>query len=241
MGKIINLEDKKSADKGINLLEVLNGKKVYSRFSNRLVTFVEDITDEMYEEEDGVYSTGVYTMIDNIEGIEDDCSGMYCKMKDGSTYNMEDFYAEFGAYDKNSNFPENVMNLIADRNGDDDMNEDDEETMFEAQRGFSFTVKTSYKNVEELVNVFDECGFPPVSPEYLITGHKKEGSDNKYVFDYYCGFEGYGNKFFQFGFQHTVEGGDDDLEAFVLDMLEGNFDNMSWSEALKELGYEIND
>ncbi len=107
--------------------------------------------------------------------------------------------------------------------------------VFSMQKGFSFTVRYSYKNVEELVWVFDKHNLNPMDVEYLVTGHRIDGSDNKYFLEFSCGFEGFGHKYSQFGLVQDIEGGDDALEAFVLDMLEGNFDNMDWSGALREL------
>lgn len=100
--------------KKIDLIEVMNGKQIFSIYTNKLVTFVDEITEEMCEIETGVYSDGM-TLID-VEGeAEKDIAGMYCKMKDGSIYNMEDFYAVYGAFDSASKFAKNVINLIADR------------------------------------------------------------------------------------------------------------------------------
>lgn len=40
---------------------------------------------------------------------------MYFILKDSSAVCCEDFYAEHGSYDKNSNFIEDIKNLVADR------------------------------------------------------------------------------------------------------------------------------
>lgn len=100
--------------KKINLVELMNGKQIYSIYTSKLVTFVDEITEEMCKLKTGVYSDGM-TLIDNEGNAEKDIAGMYCNMKDGSIHNMEDFYAEFGAFDNASRFAKNVVNLIADR------------------------------------------------------------------------------------------------------------------------------
>ena len=46
---------------------------------------------------------------------KNDIQQMYCIMKDGSCYNMEDFYSDFGAYEDGDEFYNNVDELIADR------------------------------------------------------------------------------------------------------------------------------
>ena len=48
----------------------------------------------------GVYSDGM-TLIDGIDHCEDDISQMYFVLKSGGVANCEDFYEEYGAYDKN--------------------------------------------------------------------------------------------------------------------------------------------
>lgn len=68
----------------------------------------------MYEEDNGIFSDGI-TLIDNEEEVEKDIAGMYCIMKDGRPYNLEDFYADFGAFSNARSFQKNIVNLIADR------------------------------------------------------------------------------------------------------------------------------
>lgn len=105
--------------------------------------------------------------------------------------------------------------------------------MFSIQKGFSFTVRYSYENVKELVRAFDEYGLEPMDIEYLVTGHKIDGSDNRYFFEFSCGFQDYGQKYSQFSLEDEIEGGDDALEAYVLDMIESNFDDMYWSDTFR--------
>lgn len=96
----------------------MNRKKIYSRISDKLITFVEEITTEMYETEFGVFSDGI-NLIDNIANCEDDIQSMYCITKDGSYYNMEDFYSDYRMYDNKDAFFTIVEELIANRDEDE--------------------------------------------------------------------------------------------------------------------------
>ena len=97
-----------------NIRELLNKKKIYSSFSNHLVTFVEHI-DAVSSDDQGVYSDGI-VMIDNIANAEDDVQQMYCELKHGGTLCMEDFYADYGCFsDKEELLFNNIAELIADR------------------------------------------------------------------------------------------------------------------------------
>lgn len=91
----------------------MNSKKVYSCFSNELVTFVESL-DSITEDTKGVFSDGI-SLLDNIADAEDDIQKMYFVMKDGSIKNCEDFFYEHGAYQKDSHFIEDIKNFVADR------------------------------------------------------------------------------------------------------------------------------
>lgn len=97
-----------------DFIRLLNTKKIYSRYSNKLVTFAETITLKMCKTKFGVFSDGT-TILDNIADCENDISGMYCVMKDGFYYNMEDFYTEFGAFNDSTTFYKNIEALIEDR------------------------------------------------------------------------------------------------------------------------------
>lgn len=97
-------------------IELLNKKRVFSRFSDFPVTFVDDI-DEL-EEEKGVFSDGL-NLLDNIEEAEDDIQQMYFVLKDGSFYNCQDFYSDFGAYEEGDKFIKNIEKYVMDRKGCD--------------------------------------------------------------------------------------------------------------------------
>lgn len=95
------------------IIKLLNSKKVYSRFTDKLVTFVDSLS-EIPENQEGVFSDGM-TLIDTFEDVEDDIQEMYFVMKDGSIYNCEDFYSDMGAYSPGSKFIENIDNYVAER------------------------------------------------------------------------------------------------------------------------------
>lgn len=94
-------------------IELMNTKKVFSTYSNELITFVESL-DSIAEGTKGVFSNGM-TLLDNIADAEDDIQHMYFVLKDGTIENCEDFYSEHGAFEENSNFIEDIKNLVADR------------------------------------------------------------------------------------------------------------------------------
>ena len=100
--------------KEFDIIGLLNTKKIYSRFSNKPIVFVEEITQDIIDKGQGVYSDGM-TLLDFVEDAEDDISNMYCVLKTGHFYNMEDFYAEYGAFEDAEVFFENLKNLIADK------------------------------------------------------------------------------------------------------------------------------
>lgn len=100
------------------LINVLNGKKIYSVESNESVVFVDDVYDETLTN-NKVYSDGI-NMIDYIADFEDDISMMYCILKNGGFCNMEDFYSDNGAFDDFDAFFKNVKELIADRDNYED-------------------------------------------------------------------------------------------------------------------------
>ena len=97
-----------------DFIKLMDSKRIYSRFSGHIIKFVDEITEDMWKDDKGVYSDGM-TLCDGIENVEDDIQQMYCIMKDGSCYNMEDFYSDFGAYEDGDEFYNNVNELIADR------------------------------------------------------------------------------------------------------------------------------
>lgn len=99
-------------DPKFEMIKIMNTKQIYSIETGKLITFYSQITDEMYENTPTPFSDGL-TLIE--DDFEDDISQMYCIMKDGSSYNMEDFYSDFGAFEKSDRFLKNVISLIADR------------------------------------------------------------------------------------------------------------------------------
>ena len=120
-----------------------------------------------------------------------------------------------------------------------ELNNTQKETgLFIVEECKSFIVKTSYKNIPELVKEDEKygIGFPDV--EFIINCCREDG---KYKLDFYAGFENYGNKYFEYGM--LVDVSDKNLKEYVLDMLESNLDNIYLGEMLKvyleEFGIEI--
>ena len=75
-----------------DFLELLNRKKIYSRFSHRLVEFVPSL-DNLEDTKHGVYSDGM-VLIDYEANATDDIQYMYFDPKIPKihkAYNMEDF------------------------------------------------------------------------------------------------------------------------------------------------------
>lgn len=99
------------------LTELLNKKKIYSRFSGKLVNFTESF-DDCLEKGEGVWSDGL-NMIDFYDNTEDDIQQMTCKYKCGRWYNMEDFYSSHHAFDDGEKFLKDIDRLIADRDDND--------------------------------------------------------------------------------------------------------------------------
>ena len=62
-------------------------------------------------------------MIDHVGNLEDGIQEMYCILKDGCCYNMEDFYAEHHAFDDGKTFYKENENLIADKKDVADANQ----------------------------------------------------------------------------------------------------------------------
>ena len=86
-------------------LDKLNTKMIFSRYSDSLVYFVEDLDNVI---EDEVIKLGYYAISDGMELIDfknnivDDISNMYC-VKSQITRdfsNLEDFYSEINFYDE---------------------------------------------------------------------------------------------------------------------------------------------
>ena len=104
------------------LLEKLNSKMIFSRFTDSLVYFVEDI--ETVSDED-IKKLGYYAvsdgmcMIDFKENVMDDISCMYGvkSFSPPEFSNLEDFYSEIGFYDDNVAEEQiiNSFNVFLDR------------------------------------------------------------------------------------------------------------------------------
>ena len=100
-----------------DLVKLLNKKKVYSRFSGKIVNFTDSF-DECLEKGSGVWSNGL-NMIDFYANSEDDIQQMLCKYKCGRWYIMEDFYSSHHAFDNGEKFLKDIDRLIADRDDND--------------------------------------------------------------------------------------------------------------------------
>ena len=99
------------------LVELLNKKKIYSRFSGKIVNFTDSF-DKCLEKGSGVWSYGL-NMIDFYANSEDDIQQMLCKYKCGRWYIMEDFYSSHHAFDNGEKFLKDIDRLIADRDDND--------------------------------------------------------------------------------------------------------------------------
>lgn len=95
------------------LVELLNKKKIYSRFSGKLVNFLDSF-EECLEKKEGAWSDGI-NLIDFYANAEDDIQQMICKYKTGRHHNMEDFYSSHHAYTNGEKFLQDIDKLIADR------------------------------------------------------------------------------------------------------------------------------
>ena len=89
---------------------------------------------------------------------------------------------------------------------------------FKKKNAIAFTVKTNYKKVDGLEDehtasytritleeIFDKFDVEPANPEYLVTVQKDDEKEGRYIFELYCGFEHYGNKFWVVGIPYDVE------------------------------------
>lgn len=94
-------------------LELIGRKEVRSIFSGTLVRFVHELP-EGDAQLSGAYSDGL-NLVDFDEHCEDDIQQMFCRLRSGGRYNLEDFYAYFGAYEKDSAFPKMIAALMRDR------------------------------------------------------------------------------------------------------------------------------
>lgn len=96
------------------------------------------------------------------------------------------------------------------------------------EKGVSFTIKTDYYNVPDLVEASEKYGveFPQVT--YVVNCRKQEDG---YMCEFFCGFEDYGNMYYQFGIVENWAV--DELEDLAVNMVINNFDNMCWEEPIK--------
>lgn len=80
-----------------SIFDVIKDKVFFSCFSNEMAIVVEEMPEEC---EDGkVYFDGM-TLIDGIEGVEDDIQQVYSYTEYGKKVNLEEYYSENRAYDK---------------------------------------------------------------------------------------------------------------------------------------------
>lgn len=97
-----------------DFIHLFNNKRIYSRFSDKEVTFVEEITAEIKAQKKGVFSTLIY-LLDYDGKAEDDIQSMYAVCKDGTIINMEDFFSIHNAYGDKEAFYNAAKQIIADR------------------------------------------------------------------------------------------------------------------------------
>ena len=98
-------------------MKLMNTKQVYSRYSNKLVTFMDFSVEELLEKigpDEGPFCNG-FELVDNEEEAYLEIKDMYVVLKDGSAMNLQDFSTEYGAYREGDEFIENIKNLVADR------------------------------------------------------------------------------------------------------------------------------
>ena len=101
--------------------------------------------------------------------------------------------------------------------------------LFEVEECKSFIVKTGYENIPELVKAYEKYGIEFPDVEFIINCRRE---DDKYMLDFYIGFENYGNRYFDFGL--PVDISEEKLKEYILGMIEENFDNTYWGEMLKD-------
>ena len=97
-----------------NLIKLLNGKEIYSRFSGKPVQFVDELTQEHYGRDDGVFSDGMF-LLDNYDPCEDDIQQMVCILKNNHSQTLEDFYEQNKAYDDGVFFFNAIARKIKDK------------------------------------------------------------------------------------------------------------------------------
>lgn len=207
--------------KEIDFTALMNSKKIYASDSDMLVTFVDEITDELLQIKDCVFCDGM-TVLDNIGDYEDDIQSLYCIMKDGQEYCMQEFYTDFGAYEDREVFLNNIINLIADRS--DNLNvcscgEYGPDFVIGKKRE-ALTIDVKYKGYDLQIVI-----------EYVMeNGKLKE-------YEVWTTAPKYGLKYFDFG-TITKDGkvAEETLEELI-DLIYGNFlaENICFKPIIKEL------
>lgn len=107
------------------LFEILNKKKVYSRYSNELVDFVDSISvdDAISAHKNGKVICDLIFLIDGVANVESDIKKMYFEMESpceckGNYYNFYDFFNENGIFNKDfkpKKFLENINTYVENR------------------------------------------------------------------------------------------------------------------------------
>lgn len=102
---------------------------------------------------------------------------------------------------------------------------------FKKKNAIAFTVKTNYKKVDGLEEIFDKFDVEPANPEYLVTVQKDDEKEGRYIFELYCGFEHYGNKFWVVGIPYDVEN-KKDIKKHAM-YLAQDYTDIDWADAIK--------
>ena len=110
--KVFGLKKEKN-EKHEAYMAIMNTKKVYSLLSDQLVEFTDEI-EAHRGEASGAYFNG-WLLLDNIADSEGEDDNIYVTLKDGNNMNLHDFVNEYGIWEDEDRFLENVKMLIADR------------------------------------------------------------------------------------------------------------------------------
>ncbi len=104
--------------------------------------------------------------------------------------------------------------------------------LYDVQEYVAFTVKTDYKKVEGLEEVFDDLNVEAENPEYLIIAQEDKEQEGRYWYELYCGFEGYGSKFWLFGRPYDNIGDTEDIKKYAM-LLVQEYAEIDWAKAVK--------
>lgn len=104
--------------------------------------------------------------------------------------------------------------------------------LYDVQEYVAFTVKTDYKKVDGLEDIFDDLDVRPANPEYLVTVLKHPDRERSYWFDLYCGFERYGNKFWLFGISYDNIKDKEDIKKYAMLMVQEETE-IDWAKAIE--------